>query len=215
MYSKFLPTIIHDQFFPNPDEIVNFANTLVYKGADTKQWPGTRSVNLAEVYPDFFSLIINKYLLLHFDKVPNIIGCANFQRVPPEIGAGWVHNDIPELHTIIIFLTKNAFMSTGTSLWLPKDKVTPPAAIHLEKKHAFFGGDTSVDVEKIRNENNDRFVETLRINNIYNRVIGFDSHLYHSANSYDSGDGERLTLVMFISDYEGKITPIQRSEIHG
>ena len=54
------PNLIVDNFFEKPDEIVNIANSIVYKDNTGGWWPGSRSNYLHDIYPrlfDYLSLI--------------------------------------------------------------------------------------------------------------------------------------------------------------
>ena len=75
---------------------------------------------------------------------------------------------------------------------------------------------TYLDVEKYYTEqyNNhlNYFIEKTRFQNIYNRLIMYDSNEFHRANSYYVGSEEetRLTLVYFIGGIKAGRFPLNR-----
>jgi len=52
---KFFPLQIIDNFFEDPKEVVNFANTLDFNTGSYGYWPGTRTFPLHEVNYNFFN----------------------------------------------------------------------------------------------------------------------------------------------------------------
>ena len=64
----------------------------------------------------------------------------------------------------------------------------------------------------VRCNNNDKFYETVRFQNIYNRLIIYDAQEYHRANNFDVGDSDRLTLVFFIGGINSD-TPLPKERV--
>ena len=65
------------------------------------------------------------------------------------------------------------------------------------KKQVYKEGNKELE-DKYRLEVAEKFEETIRVNNIYNRLLIFDSNLYHSANDYISPDDDpRLAFMGF------------------
>ena len=48
------PTLIVDNFFDDPDKVINFSKQLNYKRSEDHHWPGTRSPQLDKVDKPFF-----------------------------------------------------------------------------------------------------------------------------------------------------------------
>ena len=146
-----------DNFFKYPDEMVNLANTLDYKPHSEGMWPGKRSPELHFVNPALKNAICTKYFRLHL--IAPMVGYkanAYFQKIPASSGHGWVHSDYPYLHTSLIFLTKNANLNSGTSLFKPKKGVGPMYTTrHNMRKRDFNLGKLSAEeAEKYRKEIN-------------------------------------------------------------
>ena len=69
----------------------------------------------------------------------------------------------------------------------------------------------SKELDHFRKENNEQFIESIVVKNKFNRLIAFDSHLYHSAEGIDDDDThDRLTLVFFIEKLNVDEYPLQR-----
>ena len=206
-----------DNFFKYPDEMVNLANTLDYKPHSEGMWPGTRSPELHFVNPALKNAICTKYFRLHL--VAPMVGYkanAYFQKIPASSGHGWVHSDYPYLHTSLIFLTKNASLNSGTSLFRPKKGVGPMYTTrnNMRKRDFNLGKLSAEEAEKYRTESNSDFEETVRFANVYNRCIGFDSMEWHAANEFaqENEKESRLTLIIFWSEISSAQTGLQRSE---
>ena len=56
-------------------------------------------------------------------------------------------------------------------------------------------------------EHNSSFVETIKFNNLYNRLICFDSTQAHGVNSFHTSVEPRLTQVFFVFELESTIEP--------
>ena len=54
------------------------------------------------------------------------------------------------------------------------------------------------------------FDETIRFNNMYNRMICYNTFEWHSAMSTNAGDDDRLTLVFFIRGIHAGMYPLSR-----
>ena len=200
-----------DDFFDYPDIIRNYATSLEYKPGSTGQYPGERTELLEKLNPMLHSNICSRYLLNHY-KPNDLIefnATAYFQKISSKFSKGCVHTDYPNNHTVIIYLTPNASLDSGTSLYRPK-KVTMKSINKLKQKFNL-GTIDNEKIEKYREEFNSNFEETDRFNNLYNRCIGFDASIWHGANNFQSND-ERLTLIIFFHSISGGMTGLQRSK---
>lgn len=200
-----------DDFFNNPDAVREYADGLAYHVDQDGRFPGQRSGELHRIDSDFYNFTCEKYLRNFYTgeqmKSMAFRALAYFQKIKGDYGSGWVHNDVPYLHTTIIYLTPDASPSEGTSLFIPNKLIL--AAKNSDAKRKFFKGEIDVkDMEKHRLESGKDFTETMRFANVYNRCIGFDSSQWHCANSLDRG--ERLTLIIFWLEIIGPQTGLQR-----
>jgi hypothetical protein len=70
---------------------------------------------------------------------------------------------------------------------------------------------TIEDAKKYKEEHNAQYEETIRVSNVYNRLVSFDSHLHHAAQDFfGEGEDSRLTLVFFVNKLLVNNTPISR-----
>ena len=70
---------------------------------------------------------------------------------------------------------------------------------------------TAADAETARKDLANYYTESIRVSNKYNRIVIFDSHLYHAANEYETNTEDRLTLTIFFSSLaSSKLSPVQR-----
>ena len=58
-YDKYFFKIFVDNFFKNPDKIVEFANKLEYSPDKIGKWPGVRSDPLSHIDTDLNSYIVS------------------------------------------------------------------------------------------------------------------------------------------------------------
>ena len=79
------------------------------------------------------------------------------------------------------------------------------------KKKSYLNKMSIEDAKKYKHEHNEQFEETIRVSNVYNRLIAFDSHLQHAAQDFfGKGEESRLTLVFFVNKLFTNNTPISR-----
>ena len=112
-----------------------------------------------------------------------------------------------------MYLTPNADLECGTSLYRAKNKrVTANDWKQSEfETHGYnLLRYNKLDKDNYRKAHKDwqgRFEETVRINNVYNRLIAYSSTEYHSINKYQVSNKERLTIVFFIQGIRGISIP--------
>ena len=204
MRNILFPTLVVDDFLPDPDQLVEYAKTIEYKTDPEHRWPGRRSQYLHTINQELFEYIGVKILNcfnLNHNFTWSALAC--FQIVEPKYVEGWVHTDVGVL-TSIIYLNKKNHPKSGTSLYKPK--FISHCAINVDDKlDSFrkFGEDpnyklTDYDLSKIR-ENNGLFEKTLEVKNIYNRLVSFEAGIPHSADDFNTGE-PRLTLVYFFRE---------------
>lgn len=195
------PTLVIDNFFEEPESVLQYANSLKYKFPEDGSYPGKRSENLNIVFFQFVTKKIMAALYPMNYKYMNWKGSQFFQKIngndyPYE---GWVHQDSNEEITAIIYLSKEN--GCGTAIYTPKDH--DREILFVDKKNKQFkevfekkGRDE--DTEKHLRQNNDRFKKTIEIDSVYNRLLIFDSSAYHGVVNF--GKNERTTLITFLSE---------------
>lgn len=192
-----IPITIIDDFFENPDMVVDFANSLTYKTDKDGNWPGKRTGPLHQIHPDFFDAFCRKMFSVYYDTTDEWLKWSvklYFQKIDRTYKEGWVHQD-RELITTIIFLNKDNNPNSGTSIM--SKKVLIPKHPKGQETLAILDQEAEETIAA-RNSINEQFEECISFRNKYNRFISFPSQLYHKAQTFDSVD-ERLTLVGFVT----------------
>ena len=210
-----------DNFFKYPDSIRQYANSMEFQRDPQGRWPGMRTKELHLENQDLFSFTCQKYLHNFYttDQINNrnvgYTALMYFQKVSSDYDKGWVHSDIPYVHTTIMYLTPNAYSDSGTSLFRPKKNSDPILSTknNSKKRQFYLDQITSEEAEKYRLEDNSNFEETIRFSNVYNRCIGFDGSSWHGANSFMESKEERLTMIIFWAEISGPQTGLQRAQM--
>lgn len=211
-----IPATILDNFFEDPDSIRKWALSLEYKPDPEGKWPGVRSESLEKVNRNFVDYMSQKYFNLFFDFNHDRVHWsidAMFQIVDNSYGKGWIHEDSFRRMTGIIYLTPNPNPNSGTSIYKRKDEINLPDSVNFNKiKGGFFTGNVpQEEAVNARDQLETYYQETISVNNVYNRLVTFDSHLHHAAQEFVSESNEpRLTLVFFITELLADKTPIYR-----
>lgn len=200
-----------DNFFEDPMDVRKFALLQQFDTDKDFSWPGKRTESLFALNKNLFDYVIKKTLRVFYNEQEPYHYEASmfFQLVDQSYNSGWVHSDLDALITGIIYLNPEESNNSGTSLYRPLSTGIEPFNLDIKKK--FFMREID-NCDKERNDNNSMFEETINIKNKFNRLVLFDSHLYHSANDFKNEDSNftRLTLVFFIKKLFVHQYPIQR-----
>ena len=114
------PSLCIDNFFQNPDKVVDYAKTFKYTPSKTGKWPGKRTESLHLIAPQIHRHVGRKVLATlfpnNYTKITYNLGDLYFQKISSEFcNTGWVHVDDPAELTIIIYLSKHK--KCGTSIF--------------------------------------------------------------------------------------------------
>ena len=168
--------IVIDNFFKDPDSIVEFANQQAFEENDFEKtksyWQGLRTdelhnintVKTNKITDELFERIFydnftksNKYSLIYTWRAR-----FYFHRLKEayKLQYKWIHND-PSIYAGIVYLNKNPSPDTGTFI-IKKDNI-------------------------------------ISIENKYNRLVLYNSDYLHSPmNGFGESENSRLTLTIFI-----------------
>jgi hypothetical protein len=169
-------------------------------------YPGKRTKRLDELDKNFFNQFCNKLLSVFFDLDSESISYeidTSFQLIPsvdpnpmsPK-NMGWVHYDENVIFAGVIFLTPKIDLNCGTSIFKLVDKEKLDLS---NAKKDFYKNGIDSDYDNRIQRHRDAYIETIRFNNVYNRLIAFDSSCAHGVNSYYSDSDLRLTQVFFVT----------------
>lgn len=211
------PVTVTDDFFEDPDSVVEFARQLEYLPAEDGSWPGKRSGPLHLLNPELFQLVCEQTLNLFYNTADLTWNCdVRFQLIDNSYSDGWVHRDRGLVLTNIVYLNKNANLRSGTSIYRKKRNVFYGREMHPDKKEASYLNKISRDEEtKFRLENNGLYEETIKVANVYNRMVSFDGNMLHAAQNFSEGEEPRLTMVVFVHSISDWNTPIVRMKAVG
>jgi hypothetical protein len=216
----YFPTNCIDNFFELPDTIKDYALTadnFNWHPEPNGAWPGVRSINISEFNLDLYKEVAIRYLQIFFSKeqMKNLAFYADmyFQKIDKDYNGGWVHCDYPYIHTSIIYLTPGVSLDSGTSMYHLKSPVFNSSHELISKKNdLYLGKITKEEAEEYRIKNNNQYTKTISYSNVYNRCIGFDGNVHHSADTFpDKDKKERLTLLIFWHQLSG-VTNLQYSK---
>jgi len=129
---------------------------------------------------------------------------------------GCIHNDSPTLFSAMVYLTPDIDPNTGLSIYELKKDLNPEYAFEtLEKmsdaKVEFYKNKVDNNYDDLMLQHKKMFTETMRFDNVYNRLIAFDgSYTWHGVRSYHTSV-PRLTQTFFVNsvDIDQKF-PIER-----
>ncbi len=206
---NFFPIVV-DNFFDDSEALVHYGKSLPKEKVGNQ--PGKRSKHLWEIDEKLNQAITVKILSCYYDlEYMNISWrCSNisFHEIPRfsenknDIrNRGWIHQD-NETYSAgkddfelagLIYLTPDIDPDSGTSLYNLKSH---------QAKNIFTDGQLfdRKEYAKKHIEHEENFKEKLRFQNIFNRLIAYDTNEWHRANSFYNDDGKdaRLTLSFFV-----------------
>ena len=210
------PLIIKDNFFSDPDAIVNIINHVDYS-LSSNNYPGVRTKSLDEINPKLYEHIFQKIFLLLHDQLPLRFESnlkVGFHKIKPFVegdkwdkkNRGWVHKD-GCLFGGVIYLDKNPDKDAGTSIYKSKDGFDVQTQENIDAKELFYSGQLIDDghyynaYDRVRNQ----YEETLKIPNVYNRLVLIPGNQFHAMTTI--GDKERNTIVFFCYSMMGVYPP--------
>jgi len=209
-YSDYV--ISKNNFLDSPEYVLGLSKSLDFNFID-RSFPGKRTENIGlidnKVCQEFTEYFIKKLISTIYPKIKSLVidlrfhKSDNFSNNPDDlINTGWIHTD-HELLAGLIYLNPGVEdFSSGTSMFNPKvKKIVSPDQIREQFNQDY----ENVDIDKYKKslvEYNDQFCESLKVGNKFNRLVTYDSKIYHRPNNYFiSSDSTRLTLLFVISDY--------------
>tara|TARA_B100000131_G_scaffold17220_1_gene17402 strand:+ start:102 stop:755 length:654 start_codon:yes stop_codon:yes gene_type:complete len=201
------PTLVVDDFLDDPDYVCNLAKNAEYNDPGHTNHPGVASkLKIHEIDQKLFDTILQKILGYYWDlNYPvNYMVDMEFQRIQSNdegiLNKGIIHVDSEmAMAAGLIYLNHDAPRDTGTSFYKLKDKSYRIKQKELLDPIAKYHAGEHVDgIEKICQDHYDKFEETMRVQNQYNRLLFYSGDEWHTATSYDNQT--RYTLRYFISE---------------
>jgi hypothetical protein len=201
--------ICKNNFFNNPDKVLALSKRQTYEKSE--RYPGKRTINLLEStdsetkeFAVFFAKKIAREVFPGISQfVIHISFHINELYSDDEANIGWIHNDDVTLAGLVYLNSNETNFNSGTSIFLKKglENFSIP---DFQSRKLF--NTTSVVTEDYKQDlknNHSHFEETMRIGNVYNRLIAYDSNLWHRPNTFKVDvDEPRTTLLFFIDQYQ-------------
>lgn len=207
-----------DNFYSNPDKVRDYALSLEY-GKVQGNFPGERSEYLDVVNQNFFHSFCKRLFSVYFDFYYTNVSwevSTNFQKIYPHsnplLNTGWQHVDTEFIAAGLIYLNKESNLDSGTSFYRLKNEYED-CNLNYQFRNDFYNGKEIIDKEYIDQLNNhdSKFEKTLEIKNVYNRMIIYDSNIFHKESLFYANEFEpRLTQVFFVHKIECESIPLQR-----
>jgi hypothetical protein len=209
------PTVILDDFYENPEAIRSFALGLdFYSGTN---FPGKRTKSLHEINKELNQFCVNKFMNLFYDFDSHYVNwwCdVRFQLIEPYdknqesvLNKSFIHKDNDCILAGLIYLTPDADLNSGTSMFNKKINAEIDTDNLVRMDYYSNGSKEDLFKEHLL-ENHKSFYETLNVKNIYNRVVAYDSNIFHTSSCLHAGKEPRLTQVFFISKVDTTGRPI-------
>jgi hypothetical protein len=216
------PVTIIENFYENPDAVRQFALAQQYTFCHEKLnlqyvYPGSRTKDLFDLDKQLHEKILKKLVSVFHNAEYDTMRWAistNFQSVTEEYKEGVIHTDQNTVFAGVVYLTPDAPLNSGTSLFR-KSKLFDQQRYEdaLAKNDAKFrAGDIAMD-----SNYHEMFEEIVRVNNVYNTLIIYEGRHFHAANQFfgQSLETSRLSQVFFVNKIDAKkhsVFSIKRTE---
>ena len=128
---------------------------------------------------------------------------TSFQSVAAEYGQGVIHTDHNTIFAAVLYLTPDAPLNSGTSLFKKNKRFDEKQYIQaLDDNDARFkAGNIEMNTDY-----HSMFDEIVRVNNVYNTLIIYEGRHFHAANQFfgKTLKDSRLAQVFFINKIDAQ-----------
>jgi hypothetical protein len=207
-YENYL--VSRDNYLNKPEDVIELSKLPTYSRAT--YYPGQRTDNLMiSTYPE-----VKKFAEWFADRLSHDVfpGISMYEVYlcfhindpcpDPDYNHGWIHNDYGNLAGLVYLTPGEDNINTGTSIFTGELNETElPSDTKAREEFHLYGKITPDFVNGFnRNQGFFKDKETIRIGNKYNRLVAYDSKMWHRPNSYSTSvDSPRLSLLFFISRF--------------
>jgi hypothetical protein len=213
-----IPVTVVDNFYNDPYSIREYALSQQFTRCPTGHWPGIRSNSLHNLNHNMDQEFMQRVLCLFFDLQTDVLSAnfdINFHLTDESYEEGWVHRDDGTTFAGVVYLTPDAPVNCGTSLY---SRIGPDnEGFDMSEKFKFYNKEP-IDIDNYRtarDKHNGQFVKTLDIGNVFNRLVVYPGNIYHRESKFfgNTADNSRLTQVFFAQvNTSGLISPIEKSK---
>jgi hypothetical protein len=216
------PVSIVENFYQDPDKVRSFALSQKYKYRHQLKdagyvFPGCRTKDLSLINKPLFENVSKKIISLFHNEENDYMRwsiISSFQSVSEHYGKGVIHTDHNTIFAAVLYLTPDAPIDSGTSIYKPNHKFDEEKYQNYLNKNdkRFDQGEIIMDTAY-----HDMFDEVVRVNNVYNTLILYEGRHYHAANEFfgKTLKDSRLAQVFFVSKIDAQkysSFPVWRSQ---
>jgi hypothetical protein len=216
------PVTVIENFYEEPDAIRKFALAQEYTFCHERQnleyvYPGGRTKDLFDLDANLHEQICKKLVSIFHNSEYDYMRWAistNFQSVTEEYKDGVIHTDTNTIFAAVLYLTPDAPLNSGTSLFKPNKSFDEEAYEKALKDNdvRFKSGEIVMDTSY-----HSMFDEIVRVNNVYNTLILYEGRHYHAANQFFGNTiaDSRLAQVFFINKIDAQkqsVFPLSRTK---
>jgi hypothetical protein len=215
----YFPITVVDNFYDNFTQIKTLADTTLYYRKQIFSMPGVESKPLNEIYPLLYKQSCQKILALFFNRheIRNLNwSCGSkFEKIisygKDYKKEGWIHNDDNNKLSAILFLQGEE--EEGTSFYSNTEcgMFDSHRLTVKEKLHSGLDIDPKEYNFNLK-EHNKPFKKILTVPNIPNRIVLFDSSIFHAADGLGSKEKPRMIQTFFFGNINADSFPIPESK---
>jgi hypothetical protein len=199
------PVTVISDFYANPDEIRKYALAQKYTYCHEMKdigyvFPGSRTKELRELSQSLYEKVCKKLItVFHIPEYDVMRWQINtsFQIVEGKYDSGLIHQDQNTVFAGVLYLTPDAPLDSGTSLFKKNAGYDEELYWKLIKEN----DERFKRKEPIDFSYHSMFDEVVRVNNVYNTLILFEGDIHHCANQFfgETRQNSRLAQVFFIT----------------
>lgn len=199
------PVTVISDFYTNPDEIRKYALAQKYTYCHEMKdigyvFPGSRTKELRDLSQSLYEKVCKKLISVFHIPEHDVMRWrinTSFQIVEGEYESGLIHQDQNTVFAGVLYLTPNAPLDSGTSLFKKNASYDEELYWKLIKEN----DERFKRKEPIDFSYHSMFDEVVRVNNVYNTLILFEGDIHHCANQFfgQTKQDSRLAQVFFIT----------------
>jgi hypothetical protein len=199
------PVTVISDFYTNPDEIRKYALAQKYTYCHEMKdigyvFPGSRTKELRDLSQSLYEKICKKLISVFHIPEHDVMRWqinTSFQIVEGQYQSGLIHQDQNTIFAGVLYLTPDAPLDSGTSLFKKNASYDEELYLKLIKEN----DERFKRKEPIDFSYHSMFDEVVRVNNLYNTLILFEGDIHHCANKFfgQTKQNSRLAQVFFIT----------------
>ena len=218
---NYYPITLINNFYEDPLKIRNFALKQKFTfrheiSNDSPVYPGSRTKDLFDLDQNLYHKICEKFASIFHNFAHDQIRwsiATSFQSVTEDYEYGIIHQDTNTVFAGVLFLTPDAPLNSGTSLFKANNHFNEEKYINALKDN----DNRFKNKQPIDSSYHNMFDEIVTVNNVFNSLIIYEGQHYHAANKFfgNTLETSRLTQVFFVNRVDAKAGttfPILRSK---